>query len=179
MCHIDISDIGGGVVKLDILVLLKRILIGAGVEQGTILGIVLLGVEGVLKIVPVELEAPGLIGCNLVHEITHAVCGEAAVLVHEGGVAGDEGRRIGSGGEVHEFSLADGDARGLGVLDEQILVHKLLPGGVADLLLGLLVLHAGAGDDFVDLGVPFNILEIVGIANCLTVDKPDIVLAGH
>ena len=55
--------------------------------------------------------------------------------------------------------FADGDARLLGVLDKHVFVEKLLPGGVADLLLGLLV-TAGA-EELVDGRVTVDVrLEI-------------------
>ena len=58
-------------------------------------------------------------------------------------------------------------------------VHKLLPSGVADLLLSLLVLGAGSGDDLVDLGVPVHIVEEIHIGNCLSVHYTHVIFAGH
>ena len=177
--YIDIVHVGGGIVLCDGQVLLEGILEGAGVEDGAILRIILLGFEGVLQIVPVELETAALIGRDLGDKVADAICGEITVLVHECAIIGNHGRGICTGGKVYKFGLADGDSGSLCVLDEQILVHEFLPCGVADLLLGLLVLYAGSGDDFVDLGKPLHILEVIGIGDCLACYAAHVVFAGH
>ena len=177
--HIDIIHVCGGVVLCDGLLLLESVLEGAGVEDGTVLRIVLLGLEGALKVVPVELETAAFVGRDLGYAIAHAVCGEVSVLIEESAVAGDQRGRIGAGGEVYDLGLADGDAGCLGILGEQVLVYEFLPGGVADLLLCLLVLDARTGDYFVDLGKPFDILEVIGIGNRLACNAADVVFAGH
>ena len=177
--NIDIVHVCSGVVLGHVQTFLKSILVGAGVEERAILGIILLSIEGALEIVPVKLETAAFVGRDLGDEVADAVRGEIAVLVHEGGVVGNNGGRVCTGGQIGKFRLADSDARGLGILDEQILVHKFLPCGVADLLLGLLVLYAGAGDYFVDLGISLHILKVIGIGNRLAVDDTYVILARH
>ena len=55
-----------------------------------------------------------------------------------------------SGDEVCDLCVTNLNSGGLAVLEEHIAVHKGLPCGVADLLVSLLCLSAGACSNFVD-----------------------------
>ena len=78
--------------------------------------------------------------------------------------------------QVGHLGLTHGDARGLRVLEEKVLVDELLPDGVAELLLLLLAGGRGAGHQFVDPGKLVGLGLEVGIADGLAGDLAHVIL---
>ena len=148
----------------------------SGCEECGVLVVVLLGEHCVLEVVPESLEAAGGIHVDVLHELAEDVCGVCAGLVCKGLVIGQDGRDVAAGGKVDYFVFTYADAGVLGVLDEHVPVHEVLPCGVADLLLALLVLHVGAGGDLVDRCELVYVFQEVCIRNSLAVDAADVVL---
>ena len=174
----DIVHVGRGVAFLDRLGELQGIVHAAGVEQRTVLGVELLVVDGVLDIVPVGAQAAALVAVDLRDEGLEPVGGEVARLVHEQGVLGDGRGDVFAAHQGDHLILADGDARSPGVLDKHVLVKEFLPGGVADLLLGLLVAD-GAGHQFVDGRVAVDVRLEIRVGNVLACNLSDVVFGRH
>ena len=173
----DVVHVGSGVVLGQLVGLLKGVQVCGRGEEGAVLGIVLLGADGGLDVVPEGLQTAGLVAGNLVlHEVHEHL---RVVSVGTAEHLGDHGRRIAAGGEVHKLCAADGDACILCVLHEEELVDEALPGGVADLLLLLLTVSAAAGGDLVYGGETFDLFLVVGVAHCAAGYLADVIFAGH
>ena len=169
----DEVNVGGLIVLGDGAAEHQRVLVGAGVEEGAVLLVELLGIDGVLKIVPVKLVV--VVGVHKPDEINDHVGGEVTVAIKEHCVLGNDRGRIGSGGKVEHLGLADGDTGILGFLDEKELVDERLPGGVPDLGLLLLGRGGGTGHELVESGETLDILLEISVGNGLSIDPADIV----
>ena len=173
----EIIHVSRGIAFLDRLGDLQRVVHAAGVEQGAVLRIVLLVVDRVLDVVPVGAELAAAVGVDALDEGPQAVGGEVAGLVHEDGILRQGGGDVLPAHQGHHFVLTHGDAGVLRVLDKHVSVKKLLPGGVADLLLGLLV--AACAEQFVDGRVTVDVGLEIRIGNVLACDLADVILGRH
>ena len=174
-------ELGGGrsVVLGDGTLEHQGILDVSGGEQGTILGIVLLVVDRVLEIVPVGLEPSGLIGVHLIDKLDERIGIVLTVLVDEVVVLGEDRGNHVAGRQGQHFGLADVDTRIAGFLDEEVLVHEVLPGSVAGLLLLLLAFGGRAAHDLGDRGELLNLgLEVV-IRHGFAIDLTHVIFGRH
>ena len=154
----------------------ERILIVAGSEEGTVFRIELLGENSVLDIVPVSLQASGVVVLDGVDDVLESGLAEIAVLILESRVLGNyRGYHI-SGKEFLELIFAHLDSGVGSLLCEQILVHEALPCSIADLLLLLFALGRRAGNHLVHYGEPVDILLEIGVRDSLSVDFTYIIL---
>ena len=176
--HHEVVHVGGRVAFLDGLGKLKGVVLAAGGEQGAVFGVELLVVHRVLEVVPIGAQLAALVAVNLLDEGLQALCGEGAGLIHEDGVLLDDGGNIVAAHQGHHLVLADGQAGFLGVLDKHVFVQKLLPGRVADLLLGLLG-AGGAGEELVDGRVTVDVSLEVRVGHSLACNLADIELGRH
>ena len=173
-----VFDVGDNVVLGEGPLHLDRVNHVALCEQRTVLVVELLGVDRVLEVVPVGAVYAGLVQVDALDKVDQVVLGEGAGLVEEDLVLGQQRRDVLAGGEIYHLVLADGNAGRGRVLDEHMLVQQALPGRIADLLVGLLVLGGGAGQEFVDLGVPVDLLLEVRIRNAFAGDLAYVIFLG-
>ena len=176
--HHDVVHICGRVAVLEGLGELQGVVHSAGGEQGAVFGVELLVVDRVLDVVPVGAELAALVAVDILDEGLQAVGGEGAGLIHEHRVLLDDRGDILAAHQGQHLVLADGQAGILGILDEHVLVQELLPRGVADLLLGLLVAD-GPGEELVDGRVTVDVGLEVRVGHPLACNLADVVFGRH
>ena len=134
--------------------------------------------DHVLEVVPVGAQLAALVAVDILDERLQAVGGEGAGLVREDLVLRDGRGDVLAAHQGHHLVLADGQAGVLGILDKHVLVQELLPCGVADLLLGLLVAD-GAGEELVDGRVTVDVGLEVRVGHFLACNLADVILGRH
>ena len=128
------------------------------------------------EVVPVSGKSTGIVLRDTIHEVLKGCLRKSSILVKERRVLGYNRRNhVSCHKRLHLF-FSDLDSSLIGFLGEEIPVDEVLPGGVTDLLLLLLVLGGSSGYHLIDSGEIFYVLLKIDIGNGLTVDLTDIVL---
>ena len=167
--HHDEVHIGGIVVLSDIAAEHQRIDGIAGNEQRSIFVKILLIVDGVLQVIPIQADV--LVRLGSLGEIGDLGRGELAILIEEHLILRNQ--RGSAGKQALHFFLANVQAGGLCLLNEEEAVDQVLPGGVTDLLLGIGV--AVAGSQVIDRRETADLLLEIGIGDGISVDFADII----
>ena len=158
---------------------LKSIGIIGSIEKSTVLLIELLGIDGILKIIPILTIPSGLVGLNHRQKLSQNLFWIIAGLIHEYRILYENCRRIRWWYQRKHLVFTNLDTGCLGVLDEQILVHHILPCSVPDILLCLLVLGRRTGNNLINAGKFLYIFLKISIGDSLSVDFSDVILCRH
>ena len=167
--HHDEVHVGGIVVLSDIAAEHQWIDGIAGNEQRSIFVKILLIVDGVLQVIPIQADV--LVRLGSLGEIGDLGRGELAILIEEHLILRNQ--RGSAGKQALHFFLANVQAGGLCLLNEEEAVDQVLPGGVTDLLLGIGV--AVAGSQVIDRRETADLLLEIGIGDGISVDFADII----